>query len=261
MNILKQMVGAVAVILLSTLVAAQEPDWHAANQYYDATEMAAAKHHLLHHHGAHRLLFLEADRLEYQSNDGESLAVWDAQGYYGTDFNKLWLKSEGDYQAEPGKLEEAELQLLYGRSVSPYFDLQLGMRHDFEPRPVTTYGVLGAQGLAPLWFEIDTAAFLSEKGDVTVRVESEYDLLLTQRLILQPRLELEAAAQDVEALGLGSGLTAAELGVRLRYEVDRHFAPYLGVVWQDLFAGTADRAGPGEGSPIISCVAGVRAWY
>ncbi|MCZ6852644.1 MAG: copper resistance protein B, partial [Gammaproteobacteria bacterium] len=128
--------------------------------------------------------FVLADRLEYQSKD--AAWVWDAQGWIGGDYHKFWLKTEG--QNEKGKATDAELQLLYSRAVTPFFDLQLGVRHDFEPEPSRTFAVIGLQGLAPQWIELDVAAFISEDGDFSARLELEYDLLLMQRLTLQPRI-------------------------------------------------------------------------
>ncbi|RME61879.1 MAG: copper resistance protein B, partial [Alphaproteobacteria bacterium] len=141
-------------------------------------------------------------------------------------------------------------------------DLQAGVRHDFEPDPSRTFGVIGIQGLAPYWFEIDAAAFISGDGDVSARIEAEYELLLTQRLILQPRVELNFAVQEVEELGIGSGLSIAEAGLRLRYEIDRQFAPYVGFSWNRKIGDTADFArADGEDVGALSFVAGLRMWF
>jgi copper resistance protein B len=205
-------------------------------------------------------LFTLIDRFEGQwPEDGEESLLWDAQGWYGGDLNKLWWKSEGD--VEDGDVGEAELQLLYSRAVRPYWDLQAGVRRDFEPDS-RTYGVLGLQGLAPYWFEVDAAAFVSEEGDVTVRLEAEYDLLLTQRLVLQPRVEFEAALDDIPDRALASGFTSADLSLRLRYEIRRELAPYVGVSWSSALGETADlvRAVGGE-EETTALVAGVRLWF
>jgi copper resistance protein B len=146
--------------------------------------------------------------------------------------------------------------------ISPFFDLQLGVRQDLTPDAVRSHAVVGLQGLAPYWFEVDAALFLAHTGDLTARVEAEYELLLTQRLVLQPRTEVRAAFQDVEDLGVGAGLSSAELGLRLRYEITRRVAPYVGVSWHRAFGRTADTARSGgrdAGSRAV--VAGLRLWH
>ena len=207
--------------------------------------------------------FALADRLEYQTNDGSGLLVWDAQAWYGGDYNKLWIKTEGERRLEGGGgFEEAELQALYSRAIHPFWDFQIGVRRDFEPGPSRTFGVIGIQGLAPYWFEVDAAVFVSDDGDISARVEGEYDVLLTQRLIVQPRAELNFAAQDVKKLDIGSGLTDATLGLRLRYEIKREFAPYIGVSWRHKVGKTADFArDAGDDVGTASFVVGVRMWF
>lgn len=202
------------------------------------------------------------DRLEYQTNDGDDLLLWDAQGWLGGDKNKLWVKSEGEYLLDPSKFEEAELQVLYSRALSRFWDVQAGLRQDFTPDPLRTFGVIGIQGLAPYWFEVDVGAFVSEDGDVEARIEAEYDLLLTQKLIVQPRTELNFAAQDVKEYGIGTGLSTVQLGLRLRYEIRREFAPYMGIAWKRAVGETADFArADGESTDSVSVVAGVRFWF
>jgi copper resistance protein B len=201
------------------------------------------------------------DRLEYQTNEGDDLLLWDAQAWLGGDYDKLWVKTEGE-RTLGGVLEEAQLQALYSRAIAPFWDLQVGVQHDFEPNPSRTSGVIGIQGLARYWFEVDAAAFVSEDGDVSARVEAEYELLITQQLVLQPRAELSFAVQDVEELGIGSGLSTAELGLRLRYEVKREVAPYVGVSWSRKVGETARFArDEGEDVSAVSFVAGIRLWF
>lgn len=206
--------------------------------------------------------FFQLDQNEYRLNDeGHHAYAWEAQGWIGTDYDKLFLKSEGE-QPLDAPLEKAEVQLLYSRLISDFFDVQAGVRYDLEPDPERTYAVLGLQGLAPQFFEVDTALFLSEKGDVSARFEAEYDLLITQRLVLQPLAELNVAVQEVDELGLGSGPTGIEFGLRLRYEITREFAPYIGMHYErDLFD-TADFTRD-EGGEVdaVSFVAGVRLWF
>ena len=202
--------------------------------------------------------FLQADRFEY-SNENSAL-VWDVQGFVGNDYDKIWLKLEGEREA--GVTEENELQLLYSRAWSPFFDWQVGLRHIVEPAGPTTDLVVGVQGLAPQWFEVDAALFLAEDGDLAARAEFEYEWLLTQRLILQPRLEIEMGAQSNEDSGLGSGLRSTELGLRLRYEWRRKFAPYIGVSWNQEYGATADLArAAGESDGYVAWLAGVRMWF
>jgi copper resistance protein B len=205
--------------------------------------------------------FLEAERLEGRRSGGEHGYLLDLQGWVGTDAGKFWAKVEGDGEFD-GALEGVELQALYSRPVSPFFDLQLGVRQDLATGEPRTHAVVGVQGLAPYWFEVDAAAFVSHTGDVTARLEAEYDLLLSQRLVLQPRTELDVAFQDVEALGLGAGLSSGEAGVRLRYEFRREVAPYVGVSWRRAFGGTADavRAG-GDRVAGVALVVGMRLWH
>lgn len=212
--------------------------------------------------GGQTLAMALVDRFEYQSNEGDGLWLWDAQGWYGGDIHKLWIKTEGEYLAAGGGLEEAELQALYSRAISPFFDLQLGYRIDLEPDPERHFAVLGVQGLAPQWFEVDAAAFVSDEGDISARLEAEYDLLLTQRLILQPRAELDVAVQDVSGYGVGSGLGRVAAELRLRYEIRREFAPYVGISWRRKLGDTADFAREaGEDVGVLSLVAGVRLWF
>ncbi|MBT8446409.1 MAG: copper resistance protein B [Gammaproteobacteria bacterium] len=252
------------LLLAATLAlsGAGVPAQQAADRYYEPAEMAAARHALRHHHGAQRFTFIQAERLEYQSGDGDPTLLWDMQGWWGSDINKLWIKTEGEHVTDIGRIEEAELQLLYSRAVSPFFDAQIGLRHDIEPDPNHSYLVLGLQGLAPYLFEIDAAMFLSDDGDVLARIEGEYELLITQRLILQGRAKLNLAAQNVSALDIGSGLSSAELGLRLRYEWVREFAPYIGFSWTRAVGRSADllRAGGNE-TDLLSVVAGIRLWF
>ena len=152
--------------------------------------------------------------------------------------------------------------MLWSHSIDPWFNLQAGIRYDFRPDPQRAHLVLGIEGLAPYWFEIDAAAFLSNKGDVTARLEVEYDQRLTRKLILQPRVEFDLAAQNVPEIGLGSGLSSAEAGLRLRYEIVPEFAPYVGVAYERAFGNTADfRRAAGEKAGGWSLLLGVRTWF
>jgi copper resistance protein B len=173
----------------------------------------------------------------------------------------MWLKSEGEGALEDNP-EQAELQALYGRAITPFFDLQAGVRYDARPSPARSHLVLGVQGLLPYVYEIDAAAFVSDEGDVSGRFEAEYDLRINQRLVLQPRLELGFAAQSTPELGIGTGVSAVEGGLRLRYEIRRELAPYVGIAWERKLGGTADFARvAGEDVRDWQWVVGVRAWF
>ncbi len=204
---------------------------------------------------------LLGDRLESAFTDGHESYAWDLQGWYGGDYQRLRFKTEGE--GEHGESpEDAELQLLYSRLFAPYWEWQLGLRHDFEPGDGRSFAVAGIQGAAPYEFEVDAGLYLSEDGDLSLRFEAEYDLLLTQRLVLQPRLELDAALNDAREFGVARGLNGSELGLRLRYELRREFAPYVGLEWERAYGATAGlvRADGGDASEI-AFVAGVRFWF
>ena len=205
---------------------------------------------------------VKIDQLELRSQDGDALLVWEGQGRIGTDDDKLALKTEGEYFRAEGKVENAEVQLLYQRLISDFFDAQVGIRHDFKPDPSRTFGVIGINGLAPQWFEADASFFVSQKGDASVRLEAEYDILLTQRLVLEPSAEINLAFSDDRKTGVGSGLSDVELGLRLRYEFEREFAPYVGINWEQKVGTTANFASDeGEDTNVLSVVAGVRVFF
>lgn len=202
------------------------------------------------------------DRLEYQTGEGNEKFLWDVQAWVGSDYNKIWFKSEGTWLLDPEKFDEAETELLYSRNIAAFWDLQIGMRHDFKPDPDRTFAAFGLEGLAPYWFEVEATAYISEDGDISAGFEAEYDLLLSQKLILQPRFETSVAVQEVEKYGVGRGLNDIELGVRLRYEIRREFAPYIGVSWSRKLGETKDLAqDEGEDTDVISFVAGLRVWF
>lgn len=200
------------------------------------------------------------DQLEIGDADGANPLVFNGQAWVGKDLQKLWLKTE--LERSDNKTEAAELQALYNRAVAPYWDLQLGLRQDFQPTPSRSWGVIGLQGLAPYYFEIDTALFIGESGRTAFRFEAEYELLFTQRLILTPEIEANFYGQNDADVGLGSGLSEVDLGLRLRYEIRREFAPYVGVSWHKSFGNTADFArAEGKHTDDFQWVLGVRAWF
>lgn len=205
-----------------------------------------------------------ADRFEYQwrEHNLETL-LWDVQGWVGNDYDKLTLKSEGEMQADRNnRVEGAEVELLYSRNVSTFWDLQVGVRHDFKPHPVRSFAAVGFQGLAPQWFEIDATAYLSNDGDVSAKCEAEYELMLTQRLVLVPRLETALSLQDVPEYDQWSGITDLTLGARLMYQLRREFAPYIGFSWKRYLGETASHIDDAGGDVDESAfVAGIRFWF
>ena len=234
---------------------------HVADQIFSAEDMAAARRVLVAENGDIRVGAVMIDQLEATSVDGEEGYAWDAQGWYGGDIHRFWWKSEGEGEFG-GALEEAELQALYSRAFTPYFDFQTGLRQTYRPEGDRTDLVVGVQGLAPYWFELDAAAFLSNKGELTARAEAEYDQRITQRLILQPRAEVNLSAEDIPELGIGAGLSTLQVGARLRYEIRREFAPYVGVEWTRSFGATRDFAeARGRSAEDTRVVVGVRAWF
>lgn len=205
---------------------------------------------------------LKVNQLEYRFQDGNDVVAWEGQGRIGTDENKFALKTEGEFVPDTRKFENAEVQLLYQRMISDFFDMQVGVRQDIRPEPTRTFGVLGINGLAPQWFETDASFFVSHKGDASVRLEAEYELLITQRLVLEPSAELNIAFSNDEETGVGAGLSDVELGLRLRYEIVREFAPYIGVNWERKIGKTADFArAEGEDANAFAVVAGIRVFY
>ena len=234
---------------------------HAADAVWGADRMTGARDLLRRENGDVRATAVIVDRLEVGFGDGEESWTWDVAGWTGGDINRFWWKSEGegDFDGET----EGEVQALYSRAISPFWDVQAGVRQDFrQGGDDPTHLVLGLQGLAPYWWEIDAAAFLSTEGDLTARVEAEYDQRITQRLILQPRIEVEASAADAPELGLGSGLTHVEAGLRLRYEITKEFAPYVGVEWSRELGDTADfTRAVGAEPEHTRFVIGLKAWF
>lgn len=237
------------------------PTDHAADRVYGADAMMMGRHHLQQHHGGGKFYQVMFNLAEYQFRNGRDGYRWDGEAWYGGDINRLFVKTEGEGSFREG-IDNAEVQALYSRAIGPYFNLQAGVRQDLGPTPKRTYATVGFEGLAPGQFEFSGAAFLSNKGDLLGRLEGYYDQRVTQRLILQPRAELNFAAQDVPENRIGSGLSNAELGLRLRYEIRREFAPYVGVSWDRKVGDTARFArASGEDATARSIVAGIRVWF
>lgn len=232
-----------------------------ADRYFPAGEMARAREAMMKENGDGRFAQAILNIFEYQAHSGRDGYRWDGEAFYGGDINRLWLKSEGEGEFRRG-IDTAEVQALYSHAIDPYFNLQAGVRQDFGRGPKRTYATVGFEGLAPGFFEVEGALFLSNKGDVLGRVEGYYDQRITQRLVLQPRVEVNLAAQDVPENDIGSGLVDVELGARLRYEFSRQFAPYVGVSYLRKAGDTARLSRlAGEDVHATSFVAGIRFWF
>ena len=208
--------------------------------------------------------FFMADRLEFCNVDGNPI-VLDAQGYIGKDLNKVWFETEGEMLTAETE-GEVELEALYGRAISAYFDARTGIRYDVAYNANDTrsrgFVVIGIQGLAPYLFEVDANLFVSEAGDISAVAEAEYDFPITQRLWGQPRLETSVAVQEVPEWGVGNGFNNVQLGFRLRYEIEREFAPYLGFSWNRKLGETADFVrDEGGDAGTFGLVAGLRMWF
>ena len=233
---------------------------HAADAIFGSAAMAEARATNHATHGDMKTGTLMVERLEARIAEGEDGWLWDMQGWYGGDIDKFVLKSEGEGELGGG-IEDAEVQALWGHAIGPFFDLQAGVRLDLEPE-TRSHLVLGVQGLAPYMWHVDGALFLSDRGDLTARIEGEYDQKITQSVILQPRVELELSAQDIPERETGAGLTKIETGLRLRYELAREFAPYVGLGYEAKLGDTADIAkAAGEESDGFAFLLGIRAWF
>ena len=201
------------------------------------------------------------DRLERAySLDSGNWTTYDVQAWYGRDFNRVVLKAEG--QASRGRLQDARTELLWGHAIAAYWDSQLGVRHDNGGGPDRSWLAFGVQGLAPYWFNVEATGYLGDQGRSALRLSASYELLLTQRVVLQPQLELNAYGKDDPARGIGSGLSDATAGLRLRYDISRQFSPYIGVEWSGRFGRTGDYAqAAGKRRATTDFVAGVHFWF
>ncbi|MBB5987084.1 copper resistance protein B [Sphingobium lignivorans] len=241
--------------------APRPPVDHYADRQFPPAEMAHARHMMMRESGGQTIATLMLNLAEYRARKGRDGYHWDGEAWFGGDINRLTVKAEGEGLFQ-GCVEAAEVQALYSRAIGPYFNLQAGVRHDFEPGPSRSYAVVGFEGLAPYWFEIEGALFLSDKGDLLGRLSGYYDQRITQRLVLQPRAELDIAAQDIPENRIGAGFSSAEAGLRLRYEITRQFAPYVGLSHEARIGRTARLArADGEAATSTSFVAGLRIWF
>jgi copper resistance protein B len=214
--------------------------------------------HTVHDDAVHSFVLFE--RVEWQGGSGAGAASWNTKGWIGRDITRLWFRSEGE--VHDGRLGEAEAHVLYGRAIARWWDLVAGIRQDVRPGPARTWAAVGIQGLAPYWFEVEATAYVGAGGRTHVRFETEYELLFTNRLILQPLVEVDVFGRADPERGIGAGLSTIETGLRLRYEIRREFAPYVGVTWQRKYFGTADLArAAGERTRGAQLALGLRAWF
>ena len=237
------------------------PSDRAADAVYGAEAMHMGVHHLDKFHGGQKFSQIMFNLAEAQFRNGRDGFEWNGQAWYGGDIDRLWVKSEGDGNFGRA-IERAEVQALYSHAIGPYFNVQGGLRYDFKPNPSRVYATIGIEGLAQRFFELEGALFLSNKGELLARAEGYYDQRITQRLTLQPRAELNFAAQTTRATGTGAGLSDAEIGLRLRYDIRREFAPYVGVQYRQTFGDTRGflrEAGKDPGG--LSFLTGVRFWF
>ena len=210
--------------------------------------------------------FTSFQKAEFRTGDQPDAAVIDAEGWIGGDFQRFWWKADGEQETKGAKAGEIELQGLYSRLISPFWDFQTGVRVDRHYRGpgqrTIGYFVIGVEGLAPYWFEVEPALFVSEKGKVSTRITASYDQLITQRWVIQPRVDLNAAFQDDTKRSIAAGLNDVEFGVRLRYDIGRQFSPYLGVTWRRALGGTAAlERRTGADISTSSFVVGLRTWF
>ena len=203
---------------------------------------------------------LRFDQLETFHGRDEHGQRWDLQGWYGTDIDKLWLRSEGE-RTHDG-LEDGDVELLWNHATTAFWNTQLGVRHDLGEGPERTWAAFGIEGLAPYFLDVAATFYAGPSGRTAARLRVEYELLFTQRLVLQPEFEANLYGKDDPQRGIGAGLSDASLGLRLRYEIRRRFAPYLGVVWRHRFGNSADMArGQGRVVSDRQWVAGLRLWF
>jgi copper resistance protein B len=213
----------------------------------------------LHGHAAHDAQthsYWLVDRLETWDADDGNAVGWDATAWIGGDVKRVWLRSEG--AGVDGDLEAASVEVLGGRAVARWWDVVAGVRHDFGEGPSQTWAAAGVIGVAPGKFEIEATAYLGTSGQSALEVEADYDTLLTNRLILQWRGAAAFHGKDDPARGIGSGLGTVEVGARLRYEIDRRFAPYVGVEVERAFGDTAAFRPDDRETRVV---AGIRFWF
>jgi copper resistance protein B len=247
---------AAALVAVVTAAVAQTPP--ATDQPAPGMELGGAVQPVIDREILAHLLFNE---LEGRFNGSNTEFRWEGQGWVGTDYDKLWIKSEGTLQGN-GTVDDGQQQFLYSRAITTYFDLQGGLRSDIDSRPTRNWGALGIQGLAPYFFDLELTGYASNAGHLAAKLEASYDLLLTQRLILQPQIEVNLYSKADPVRMIGAGFSDIDTGLRLRYEIDRKFAPYIGVVYEGKFGQTASLAKrAGESTGDFRFAFGMRIWF
>ena len=199
------------------------------------------------------------DQLEVRHTDGHDLISADIEGWIGKDLHKFWFKN--DFESSGGETEENEWQFLYNRAVDANWDFQIGWRKDIRPKPQRDWLVIGFQGTAPYELEVETALFIGERGQTGIRLEAEYEWLLTQRWLLVPDMELNAHTRNDRASGTGAGFSDLELGLRLQYIINPQIVPYIGLNWTRQFDKTADFQEDDEPTDDVQWVSGIHFWF
>ena len=248
---------AAALAVLAIAAAAQTPPAQGQPQLMPGMEPVGAVQPVMDQPILAHVIF---SQLEGRFNGANTEFRWEGQGWVGTDYDKLWIKSEGTLSK--GALDDGQQQFLYGRAITTYFDLQGGLRSDIDSRPTRNWAAFGIQGLAPYFFDLEVTGFVSGQGHLAAKLEASYDLLLTQRLILQPQVEVNVYSKGDPARLVGAGFSDIDTGLRLRYEFSRKFAPYIGVVYEGKFGQTANFARrAGESTGDVRFALGVRVWF
>lgn len=220
---------------------ARDPDAYSEGYVRNAGKYALPPSEALVMSDMHNFGSVNFDRLEYVKARGDEWVAYEGEAWYGSTYNRAVIKAEGEVAS--GKLQESETQLLWRHAVSTFWDTELGVRFDHaQGAPNREWLAFGVKGLAPYWFEIDATAYIGTSGRTALGLKAEYDILLTQKLYLQPSVEVNFHGKDDERWGIGSGLTDGTAGLRLKYEVTRQFVPYVGVEWSSKFGKTADYA-------------------
>ncbi len=222
--------------------------------------VAGSPVHGLHMHGSAPFGMLLIDQLEAFHAADASGQNWEAEGWYGNDENKLWLRTEGERSR--GKLEDGDLEAFWNHHAATFWSTQLGVRQEVGEGPDRTWAAFGVQGLAPYWFAVEATGYVGTSGRTAMRLRADYDMRFTQRLILQPETEINVYGRNDPQRRIGSGVSDMQVGLRLRYEIRRQFAPYIGVNWVRRTGTTADYARQDD-QPVLDrqIVAGVRSWF
>lgn len=206
------------------------------------------------------LTMVSLDEFERRLGNGDDKNVVKALAWVGKDINKVFFKYRTEFTDD--ETESSEIQALYSRAITANWDLQAGFRQDFTPNPDEQWIALGLYGVSPYFFEVDSSIFIADEGQIGLRLEAEYEAMLTQKWVLSPEIEVNFYAEEDQERGYGDGLSNIELGLRLRYEVNRQFAPYIGINWEKQIGDAADFArNEGENSSETSFVIGLNTWF